>query len=199
MGNTAWVEVRLVLAGTWRLARGDRSGLSYFDRSLDGFWRSFRAAVISYPIFLVLLTMQVSVEEWERAGGWRIVSAETIGYVVSWVAFPLLMLPVARYFGRAHRFFDFMVPYNWCQLPLNASFLLLRLVFEGGILAPRSDQNIGIISMVVTLIYELYVWYLARVALDTTVLAAIFIALLDLVLSVVISQVTLSFYLKPGG
>ena len=199
MGNTAWVEERLALAGTLRLARGDRGGLACFDRSLDGFWRSFRAAVISYPIFLVLLTMQVSVDEWQRAGGWRVVTVETIGYVVSWVAFPLAMLTVTQRLGRAHRFFDFMVPYNWCQLPLNAIFALVRLVFEGGVLGSRSDENIGVISVVVTLIYESYVWYLARVALDTTVLAAIFIALLDLVLGVVISQVTLSLYLKPAG
>ena len=66
-------------------------------------------------------------------------------------------------------------------------------------LGSRSDENIGAISVVVTLIYESYIWYLARVALDTTVLAAIFIALLDLVLGVVISQVTLSLYLKPAG
>jgi hypothetical protein len=199
MGNTAWVEVRLALAGTLRLARGDRGGLACFDRSLDGFWRSFRAAVISYPIFLVLLTMQVSVDEWQRAGGWRILAVETIGYVIGWVAFPLLMLTGTQRLGRAHRFFDFMVPYNWCQLPLNAIFALLRLVFESGMLGSRSNEDVAVISMVATLIYESYVWYIARVALDTTVLAAVFIALLDLVLSVVISQVTLSLYLKPAG
>ena len=194
MGNTAWVEVRLALAGTLRLARGDRGGLACFDRSLDGFWRSFRAAVISYPIFLVLLTMQVSVDEWQRAGGWRILAVETIGYVIGWVAFPLLMLTGTQRLGRAHRFFDFMVPYNWCQLPQSALFVLVGLAVEGGMLGPPSAEGIGTVAVVATFVYEWYVWYIARVALDTAGLAAVFIALLDFALGVVISQVAVSLY-----
>jgi len=194
MGNTAWVEVRLALAGTWRLARGDRGGLSCFDRSVEGFWRSFRAAVISYPLYLVLLAMRVSVAEWQRSGGWRIVTVETIGYVIGWVAFPLLMLTVTQRLGRAHRFFDFMVPYNWCQLPQSALFVLVGLAFESGMLGPQSGQSVGIVAVFATLVYEWYVWYIARVALDTTALAAVFVALLDLVLGAVISQVTVGLY-----
>ena len=78
MGTTAWVEVQLALAGCLRLARGDRGGLACFDRSIDGFWRSFRAAVISYPLYLMLLAMRVSVAEWQQSGGWRIVTVETM-------------------------------------------------------------------------------------------------------------------------
>ena len=100
MGAAAWKEARLALAGTLRLAIGDRGGLACFDRSLDGFWRSFRAAVICYPLYLVLLAMRVSLAEWERSGGWRIVTVETIGYVIAWVAFPLLMLSVTRVIGN---------------------------------------------------------------------------------------------------
>jgi len=194
MGNAAWVEVRLALAGTWRLARGDRSGLFCFDRSLDGFWRSFRAAVISYPLFLIQLGMRVSVVEWQNSGGWRILAVETIGYVIGWVAFPLLMLTVTRYLGRAHRFFDFMVPYNWCQLPQIALFVLVGLAFQSGLLGPRSAAGIGLVAVVATLIYEWYVWYIARVALDTTGPAAFSIAVLDFVLGVVVSQVAGNLY-----
>jgi hypothetical protein len=194
MGNTAWVEVRLALAGTWRLARGDRGGLSYFDRSFVGFWRSFRAAIISYPLYLVLLAMRVSVGDWQRSGGLRIVTVETIGYVIGWVAFPLLMMTVTQRLGRAHRFFDFMVPYNWCQLPQSALFVLAGLAVEGGMLGPQPGESIGIVAVFATLVYEWYVWYIARVALDTTAAAAVFIALLDFVLGVMISQVTVGLY-----
>ena len=194
MGNTAWVEVRLALAGTWRLARGDRGGLSYFDRSFVGFWRSFRAAIISYPLYLVLLAMRVSVGDWQRSGGLRIVTVETIGYVIGWVAFPLLMMTVTQRLGRAHRFFDFMVPYNWCQLPQSALFVLAGLTVEGGMLGPQPGESIGIVAVFATLVYEWYVWYIARVALDTTAAVAVFIALLDFVLGVMISQVTVGLY-----
>src|SRR4029077_13406587 len=127
MGNAAWLEGRLALAGSLRLARGEPGGLSFFDRSLDGFWRSFRAAVICYPLYLVLLSMRVSVAEWQRSGGWRIVIVETIGYVIAWGAFPLLMIDVPLWIGRANRFFNCMVPYNWCQVPQSALFVLVRV------------------------------------------------------------------------
>src|SRR4051812_6647033 len=113
MPIAALLEAREALLGTLRLARGDRGGLSCFDRSLDGFWRSFRAAFIAYPLYLVLVTMRVSVAEWERSGGLWIAAVETIAYVIAWSAFPLIMLAVTRWLDRSNRFFDFMVPYNW--------------------------------------------------------------------------------------
>jgi hypothetical protein len=191
MGNTAWVELQLALTGCLRLARGDRGGLSCFDRSLDGFWRSFRAAVICYPLYLVLLAMRVSVAEWQTSGGWRIVMVETIGYVVAWVAFPLLMLNVVRWIGREHRFFEFMVPYNWCQVPQSALFVLVGLESASGILSIQASQAIDIVAALATLVYE---WFIARVALDTTGRVAVFVVLVDLVLGVLISHVTGRLY-----
>ncbi|HKM73973.1 MAG TPA: hypothetical protein VKG22_02850 [Stellaceae bacterium] len=191
MGNTAWVEARLALAGTLRLARGDSGGLACFDRSLDGFWHSFRAAAISYPLYLMLLAMRVTVAEWQGSGGWRIVTVETIGYVIAWVAFPLLMLTVTRWLGRAHRFFDFMVPYNWCQVPQSVLFVLVGLEAETGILGAQASQAIDFIAAIATLVYE---WYIARVALETTGSAAAFVVLVDLVLGVLISRVVGGLY-----
>jgi len=165
--------------------------MACFDRSLDGFWRSFRAAVISYPLYLVLLAMRVSMAEWQASGGWRIVMVETIGYVIAWVAFPLLMLNVVRWIGRAHRFFDFMVPYNWCQVPQSALFVVVGLVSAGGVLSNQASEAMDIAAAIATLVYE---WFIARVALDTTGLVAVFVVLVDLVLGVFISHITGRLY-----
>jgi len=191
MGNTAWAEVSLAFTGALRLAHGDRGGLACFDRSHDGFWRSFRAAAITYPLYLVLLTMRVSVAEWQRSGGWRIVIVETIGYVIAWVAFPLLMIEVTRWIGRANRFFDFMVPYNWCQIPQTALFALVGVGTESRILSPGAGQSLDIVAAIATLVYE---WYIARVALDTTGSAAAFVVIVDLVLGVAINRVAGGLY-----
>src|SRR5438477_8788763 len=107
-----WTEVQLAVGGALRLACGDRRALAFFDTSIDGFWRSFRAAAICYPLYLVLLTFRVSAEHWAQSGAPTILTVETIAYVISWVAFPLLMLPVTRGFGREDRFLAFMVAYN---------------------------------------------------------------------------------------
>ncbi|MBV8335771.1 MAG: hypothetical protein JO358_10105 [Alphaproteobacteria bacterium] len=191
MGAAAWQEARLALAGTLRLAVGDRSALACFDRTLDGFWRSFRAAVICYPLYLILLTMRVSGTEWQRSGASRIVIIETIGYVIAWVAFPLLMLNVTRWIGRQHRFFDFMVPYNWCQLPQSILFVLVGLESESGVLGANASQTIDVAAAAATLVYE---WYIARIALETTGSAAGFVVLVDLVLGVFLSRISGSLY-----
>jgi branched-subunit amino acid transport protein AzlD len=191
MPATAWLEVRLALVGALRLAKGDRGGLSCFDRSLDGFWRSFRAAVIAYPLYLMLLMMRVTIAEWERSGGFYIIGVETIAYVVAWVAFPLAMLRVTRWINRSHRFFDFMVPYNWSQLPQSALFVLVGLQAESQAVSAQPAQVIEIAAAIAVLAYE---WFIARVALETTASAAAFVVLVDLVLGVFISHVASSLY-----
>ncbi len=191
MPTAAWLEVGLALRGTLQLAQRDPRGLSCFDRSLDGFWRSFRAAAFAYPLFLVLLTMRVTVAEWERSGGLWIAAVETIGYVIAWAAFPLIMMSVARWIDRAHRFFDFMVPYNWSQVPQSALFLLVGLGSESGVLGTRTASAVEVAAVIAVLVYE---WYLARVALNTTVSAAALVVCVDLFLGVLISQVASSMY-----
>ena len=64
MTVSPWIEVQLAVGGALRLACGDRRGLSFFDASLDGFWRSFRAAAICYPMFLFLLGSRVTAAQW---------------------------------------------------------------------------------------------------------------------------------------
>jgi len=191
MPAAAWLEVRLALFGALRLAKGDRGGLSCFDRSLDGFWRSFRAAVIAYPLYLILLMMRVTVVEWQRSGGWYIVTVETIAYVIAWVAFPLAMITVTRWIDRAHRFFDFMVPYNWSQLPQSALFVLVGLEAESGVLGTQLAQVIDLAAAIAVLVYE---WFIARVSLETTASAAAFVVLVDLVLGALVNHVASGLY-----
>jgi len=184
-------EVAAAFQGAIRLARLDAGGLNAFDRTVGGFWRSFFAGVLSYPLYLMLLTMRVSSAEWEASGALRIILVETIGYVIAWVAFPLLMLSVTGWIGRQARFVDFMVPYNWCQLPQSVLFVLVGLAAESGILADPAAQAIEAAAAVAVLVYE---WYIARVALETSGAAATLVVLVDLVLGVVVSRAAGSLY-----
>lgn len=192
MAATAWQqELRSALIGCLRLAKGDRGGLACFDRTLDGFWRSFFAGVWSYPFYLLLLTMRLSLAQWQSAGGVRITLIETIAYVVAWVAFPLIMLSVLRWIGREHRFFDFMVPYNWCQLPQSVLFVLVGLDSETGLLGDPITQALEVAAAIAVLVYE---WYIARVALETNGGGATLIVLIDLALGLIINRAAANLY-----
>jgi hypothetical protein len=191
MAMTVWLEARWALIGLWRLLRGDHGGLDCFDRSVDGFWRSFRAAILCYPLYLVLLLMRVAAADWQSAGAARILAAETIGYVISWVAFPLVMLSVARRIGRSDRFFDFMVPYNWYQLPQSLLFVLVGLFSTAGFAGSAAAQTFAVIAAAAVLGFE---WYLARVAFDASGAGAAFVVLVDLVLGALIDWASGSLY-----
>ena len=187
----AWIEVQLAVGGALKLARGDRRGLGFFDTSIDGFWRSFRAAAICYPFFLMLLASRVSAAHWAASGAPRIVIVETIGYVISWVAFPLLMLPLSRWLGREDRFLPFMVAYNWSQLPQTALFVLLGADSAAGLLPHALAQFADFAAAVAVLLYE---WYIARVALAVSASQAVPVVLLDLVLGSILSRITEALY-----
>src|ERR1700693_5069606 len=100
--NSALAEAWLALAGTLRLARGNPGGLDCFDSSVGGVWRSFRAAFLSYPLYLILLTFPVVLGDGEvvEVDAGRLYAAETIHFVISWVAFPLVVLPIIDFLGR---------------------------------------------------------------------------------------------------
>jgi hypothetical protein len=183
--------VQLAVGGALKLARGDPSGLGFFDTSVDGFWRSFRAGVICYPFFLILLVFRVSAAHWAASGVAHIVIVETIGYVISWVAFPLLVLPLTRYLGRENRFIPFIVAYNWSQIPQTALFVIVGADAATGLFPSGVAQIVDFAAAVAVLVYE---WYIARVALQVSTSQAVPVVLLDVVLGVVLSRITEGLY-----
>jgi hypothetical protein len=185
MPISALQELQLAIVGALRLARGDRGALNYFDRTLDGFWRSFRAAALAYPLFVILLTLRIAGPEWAKAGGFRIMLVETIGYVISWVLFPLVMLPITRALGREHRFYDFMVPYNWSQVPQSVLFVLVGLPGGAGM------RLAGFVAAYAVLLYE---WFIARVGLEISGVAAGLVVIVDVVASLAVGQIANSLH-----
>jgi hypothetical protein len=182
-------EIRLALAGAMQLARADPSGLVWFDASIDGFWRSFRAALICYPLYLVLLGFRVTPAQVAASSFGRIVTVETIGYAIAWVAFPLLILPLTRVLDRENRFLLFMVAYNWCQVPQTMLFVLIAI---GGAVVPQGlAQFAEIGGAVAVLVYE---WFIARSALSVTSAPAALVVLIDVLLGTILSRVTEGLY-----
>jgi hypothetical protein len=188
---SAWTEVQTAVVGALRLAIGDRRGLGLFDTSIDGFWRSFRAAVICYPLYLLLVGLRVAAAQWEASGVAPILIVETIAYVITWVAFPLLILPVARQLRRDDRFLLFMVAYNWSQIPQTVVVVLVVLDGATGLLPPSEASFAGLLAIIATLVYE---WYIARVALAVTGAQAALVVIIDLLLNTAMGRVAAGLY-----
>ena len=187
----AWTEVQLAIGGALRLARGDRRGLGFFDASIDGFWRSFRAALICYPPYLLHLRFRIDAPVWEAAGVVPILATETIAYVISWVAFPLLILPLARQLGRENRFLGFMVAYNWSQIPQAVLFVLIGLDGVTGLFPPSVVQVAGLLAVIAVLVYQ---WFIARVALAVNAAQAMVVVIIDVVMGTALGHIAEQLY-----
>jgi len=191
MTVSPWAEVQLAVGGALRLACGDRRGLGFFDASLDGFWRSFRAAAICYPMYLFLLTARVTSAQWAAAGWPTVIFVETIAYVIAWVAFPLLMLHIAHWLGRDHRYLAFMVAYNWSQVPQTVLLTIVGLDAATGLLPPHIIQFVEAVATLAVLVYE---WYIARVALAVSGPQAALVVVIDVVLGTTLGRVAQGLY-----
>jgi hypothetical protein len=189
----ALAEAWLALAGTLRLARGDPGGLACFDPSIGGFWRSFRAALICYPLYLILLSFPVVLGDAPvvEVDAGRFFAAETIHFVIAWVAFPLLVLPVVDFLGRGDRFLGFIVAYNWCQVPQTLVFATIALLGGAGVISADAMLIVDLILGLGALVYE---WYIARVALALTGPRAALVILCDVLLAVVLTHISQVLY-----
>jgi hypothetical protein len=180
-------EVSHALYGAFRLAHLDRSGLAFFDPTAEGCRRSFAAALIVYPIFLLMLPIGATDEQW-RSGFGCLVLSQSIAYVADWAALPLIVISVARRVGREAEAIGFVTVYNWSQV-LQAVFLLATTGIAGsGMLPPAATMTLMLAAQIAVLAYQ---WFIARTAFNAAGFAATAIVLLASVLNVVFVNVAL--------
>ena len=189
----AFAEAWLAFFGALRLMRGDPGGIACFDRSIGGFWRSFRAGLLCYPFYLVILSFPVVIGEGPVAeiDPGRFYAVETIHFVISWAAFPLVVLPIVDWLQRGDRFLGFITAYNWCQTPQTLVFAFMALLGGAGILPPYAMLGVDLVLGLGALVYG---WYIARVALGINGGQASLIVLADMVLAVVLTHISRAIY-----
>ena len=181
-------EVVTGIYGAWRLLLFDRSGLQYFDSTIDGFWKSFYAAVVALPGVLILLLLSVTANPDIAPTGstGRIAIVFVIAYVIQWVSFPLLMFYIADLIGRNRQYITFVVAYNWSQV-IQTAIILPPTIFV--ILVDAGQPGLGSIFFLTALIaIGVYAWFIARNALDITGIAATLIVFIDFAIAILISR-----------
>lgn len=179
-------EIAYSIFGAWRLARFDPGGMQHFDTSIEGFWRSFFAAAIVAPAYIVLIAVQgtpgAEGDDWLRYP-----LVETISYAVRWTAWPLVMFYVCKPIKREPRYIAYIVAYNWAQV-IGTGFFMLVVVLANGLLPHGS---IGTAIFVTTMVLLVYQWFVARTALEIGGGLAAGLVFLDLIVTVIIGSTAL--------
>jgi hypothetical protein len=191
MAGPGWAEAQTALIGTLRLARGDRGALACFNATAEGFWYSFRAAALCYPMFLILLAFPIELGDGAVDRSLAYFVVETIRFVIAWTAFPLIALPLADWLGRGDRYLLFMTAYNWCQVPQTVAFTAVTVLGAVGVLPAEGVVLGDLVVGIGALVYE---WYISRVALAVSGPLAALVIVIDVILATVLSHVAVALY-----
>jgi hypothetical protein len=171
-------EAAGAIYGAWRLARLDPSGLSWFNATEEGFWRSFYAAVLTAPVYA--LTVAIEYAQEPPVSEARLLAVHAIAYVMSWTAFPLAMAWAARRLGREGFYMRYVIARNWAML-------LERLLFLPAVaLAATGLKLFVILPALAAFVNFAYQWYVARTALSISGFQATAVIGLDVLIDLAI-------------
>lgn len=187
-----FAEIGYAVRGLWRLLQFDPSGLEFFDRSIAGFWRSFRVALLVAPLYAPLIPYEL--EMIKPTVGWQqVILVEILAYIVAWLLYPTVVYELCRWLHREAEYPGYIAIYNWSAIILATAVVLVWIpTFAGITTAETSDA----LDSIIYHLFYVYLWFLARTALKTDPLNAIGLIFADYVLSFVLSIFYLAM-LKP--
>ena len=179
-------EAAGALYGIWQIFRVDDKALSFFNATEDGFCRSFSAAFVLAP-FQVLYQITVFTSMEQPPHALRMTVVESLEYVILWVLYPLTIYHVTRLLDCKDMFFKYAVAYNWFQMGIGL-FIMPWIILSGFGFLPESIADfIGTMAFVA---YTFYAAFIARIGLEVAVGTAIGIVLIDILLTLMVGQVT---------
>ncbi len=180
------LEITRALYGAWRLARLDRTGMTWFEATPEGFWRSFFAFVIVAPGYAVLKLVEHNSEATLAASVPHILVVDTIAYVVQIFAYPLAMLFLCRAYGRSDRYIGFIVALNWSVVLQMAVLVPTRLFAASQAMSVAFGDFLAFFAVIAVLFYQ---WFITRTALDVPGMIALGALLVDLLIGKIVSDV----------
>tara|TARA_R110002167_G_scaffold152038_2_gene345863 strand:+ start:97 stop:705 length:609 start_codon:yes stop_codon:yes gene_type:complete len=158
--------VRSIFAA-WRIARFDAGAMRFFNLSLEGFWRSFIAAGLILPFYLVLVGLEFShvAEQIEsqlqpsqkamlQVTLFGYASIELLNFAVRWAAWPLLMVPVTRFFKLDANYVPYIIAANWGAVLRFAVMFPIFLLFFFEVLPQQAIGALLVIAYISVLYYE---------------------------------------------
>jgi len=176
-------EIRISLAGAWRLMMFDSGGLHSLNHSVDGFWRSFFAAVVALPLFLVssfLHTSELGGEPSNSTGMYL------VRYTLGWIAFPLVMVVLVRVLDRTHRYASYIITINWLAVPQWALVLVI-----GTLGVVLGDSVANLMSMLLLVLLLSYDFFITRIVLELSVGKAMLVVTIGVLLAVLLDTLIL--------
>ena len=172
-------EVARAIYGAWRLMLFDADGMTFFDLSTGGFWRSFFAAVVVAPLYAVLVVIDLGAREEVFDAGWAFL-ATTGTYCLLWASFPVVAVFLTRWLSLTGRYIPLIVAYNWISVPQMVIIATAVLIGTGGGTLGTIGLTLTFAASIFVLVYQ---WFVTVTALGRSSLTAVGIVLLQVVIN----------------
>ncbi|HUN49929.1 MAG TPA: hypothetical protein VMU42_02380 [Candidatus Sulfotelmatobacter sp.] len=174
-------EIFRSIFGAWRLAHLDPSGMFYFNLTIEGFYRSFLAPIFAAPFFVLLVLLQID----PKTDAAPVLEVEIIAYLVTWIAYPALMILLCRVLDLGQHYVAFIVAYNWSQIVVIAVYLPLNAVIGYRLLGGDVSAILSVLGLAASCFY---LWFIARTALQTTALVAIGLTVAEILVELIVHR-----------
>jgi hypothetical protein len=183
-------EVNRSLKGTMALLHLRVEGLSAFDISERGFWRSFTAIGLTLPAYVVSVAF-----ERLRLGlpGGRILDSlwldaiVALAHVAGFLALPLAMIGVARRLHLTERYVPFVIVTNWISvIGLLVLSVPATLLLAGWATPPLASLFTLAFAFLVLRVQ----WFATKVTLGVSSGLAVAIVGFGIVLNLLVGSVT---------
>ncbi len=168
------------LYGVWRLYKFDNSAWDFFEKTPQGFWGAYIVALVLAPLELTHALLQYDDKQTLAFVPYAVVQA--LSYVVTWTLFPFVTLYIARLLHRTPRYFSYMVPYIWMQLPIGLLLFSVQMLTDLHIFP---DDVLNFVSPVVLVVFAVYGTYVAGIGLQIATGTAFGLVVLDYVLGLI--------------
>jgi hypothetical protein len=151
-------EIVYAVRGLSLLARFDARGLEYFDRSIQGFWRSFQVAVLVAPVHAFVLGTVLP--SFEPTVSWQqILIIVIVFYIINWFIYPVVAFEICRILKKEAEYVGFIAVYNWLALLGAAADLVITTPEALGVWDSRASTGIGYLVYIALLALS---WFVAR-------------------------------------
>ena len=168
------------LYGVWLFYRFDNRAWDFFDKSAQGFWGAYIVALVLAPLELAHSILQYNDKQSLTFVPYVVV--QVLSYIVTWTLFPFVTLYIARLLHRTPRYFSYMVPYIWMQLPIGLPLFSAQLLTDLHLLP---DDVMSFVSPAVLIAFAVYGTYVAGIGLQIATGTAFGLVVLDYVLGLI--------------
>lgn len=144
------------LWGAWRLAKRDTGGMAMFDISPDGAAKSFVAAALAFPLFLVMQAIALG-DRWALVLQPVPLVILALGFAAGWLVMPAALTWILPRLNRSQRMAEGIVAYNWAALLISSAWFVVVLLSAVGLFPSQLRFLVFVVVQIACYVYEGFV------------------------------------------